>query len=153
MSRSCKRDRRFEVAGVGRRSASKARERWRLAAASLASLVAVTLSPDAAPCNRLGSDWPQNVTYYVVNVNDFAAGLLPALSLTTTQARFWVEWASSQWHERTDASFYPLYVGDTTAHAVNCGGASDNINQIDVTSSCFEPGCTTWARTQFYSGS
>jgi hypothetical protein len=61
-----------------------------------------------------------------------------------------IQWASSQWRERTDANFFLLFGNDTADRATFCGGASDGLNQVDVTGGCLEPACTTWAVLQPY---
>jgi hypothetical protein len=123
----------------------------RVAAYSVPTLASWLSCRDALGCAPLGPVWETPETIFLINANSFAtSGMLPGLPLTAEQSRFWIQWAASQWTERTDSAFFNRYIGDTTAHGSNCGGVPDGWNEVDAQFPCREPGCTSLAHHAGY---
>ena len=89
--------------------------------------------------------WASGTLAFKSNVSSLNSALSNnGLSLSSTQYEWWVNYAISNWRERTGANMTVTYNG-TSSKA--CGVSGDSENTVAGQATCLEPGCTTWAQT------
>lgn len=103
--------------------------------AALCAFTAFCLASPAAADDRV---WEYRKYNYYINASSFSNNLA-GLSLTASQARFWVKYASSVWLTRTGSWVSATYGGGTSAECYDWSSTSYNKDGYNVVSAI--PGC------------